>query len=349
LLDSALVSDAVRTKGAGGADTAEGPTVKDLPGFADVEIASARIAAHIHDTPIMTCRWIDDIVGSRVHFKCEHLQRSGAFKFRGAANAVFALDDQTAARGVAAHSSGNHAAALALAARTRGIRCSVVMPGDAPAAKQRAAEGYGAEIVLCAPTLAARETTLADVLARTGATEIHPYDHPHVIAGQATATRDLLVARPEIGAVIAPVSGGGLLSGAAIAANGAASGIVVYGAEPSNVDDAYRSLLGRTRTSEGNTTSIADGLLAVLSDRTFRILQAAGVEVVTVTETEITDAMALVFSRMKQVIEPSAATAVAGLVALAQRGAPLPEDVGVILSGGNVDLDRLPFITRIDP
>lgn len=316
------------------------------PAFGDVVAASARIAAHIHDTPVMSCASIDDIVGSRVHLKCEHLQRTGAFKFRGATNAVLALDDEVAARGVAAHSSGNHAAALALAARARGIRCTVVMPRDAPATKQRATEAYGAEIVLCAPTLDAREAALAEVLARTGATEIHPYDHPDVIAGQGTATLDLLGARPEIGAVIAPVSGGGLLSGAAIAARGSASDVVVYGAEPADVADAHRSLRSGTRTSEGNTTSIADGLLAVLSDRTFHILRISGVEVVTVTEAEIVDAMALVFTRMKQVIEPSAATAVAGLVALARSGASLPDDVGVILSGGNVDLDRLPFAAR---
>jgi threonine dehydratase len=187
------------------------------------------------------------------------------------------------------------------------------------------------------------------VIERTGATEIHPYDHPHVIAGQGTATLDLLAARPEIGAVLAPVSGGGLLSGTAIAAHGINPAIAVYGAEPVNVDDAARSLAGGARTAEGNSPSIADGLLAVLSDRTFGILQREGVEVVTVTEDERIDAMALVLSRMKQVIEPSAAAAVAALVSLARSGASLPSDVGVIVSGGNVDLDRLSFARKAAP
>lgn len=315
----------------------------EVPSIEDVQAASARIAPVIHDTPVMTSASIDALVGCRVHLKCEHLQRSGAFKFRGAANAVLALDDGSAARGVAAHSSGNHAAALALAARERGIACHVVMPTTTPAAKQAATRAYGAEVVLCEPTLDARAEALAEVIDRTGVIEIHPYDHPHVIAGQGTATLELLLARPEIGAVIAPVSGGGLLGGAAIAAHGLAPATVVLGAEPAGVDDAARSLRAGVRTTSGSGTSIADGLLAELSDRTFAILRDHAVEVVTVTDDEIIEAMALLFTRAKQVVEASGAAALAGLLALARRGAPLPEHVGVILSGGNVDLDRLPF------
>ncbi len=317
--------------------------MSDPPDIDDVQAAARRIAGHVHRTPVFTSHTVDELVGCRVHFKGEHLQRAGAFKVRGATNAVQALDADVAARGVAAHSSGNHAAALALAARTRGIPCHVVMPSDAPLVKQRATAGYGAEIVLCEPTLEAREEVLAEVLGRTGATEIHPYDHPHVIAGQGTAALELLADVPAIALVVAPVSGGGLLSGTAIAAHGTDPSIAVWGAEPSAVDDASRSLRSGVRVSDGNTTSIADGLLATLSDRTFAILRDHGVEVVTVTEVEIVEAMALVFTRLKQVAEPSAATALAGLLALGASGASLPDDVGVILSGGNVDLDRLPF------
>lgn len=323
--------------------------MNDPPLPSDIEAAAARIAPFVHRTPFMTSDSLDTIGGCRIHFKCEHLQRAGAFKARGALNAVLSLDDARASRGVAAHSSGNHAAALALAARIRGIPCHVVMPSNAPEVKQAATAGYGAEIVLCEPTLDARETTLAEVLDRTGATEVHPYDDPAVIAGQGTAMLELLEQAPSIGAVIAPVSGGGLLSGTAIAAHGHRPELSVWGAEPRQVDDAHRSLATGVRTGAGNTTSIADGLLAVLSDRTYDILRSHGVQVVTVTEQEIVDAMALVFNRLKQVVEPSAATALAGLIALRRDGADLPDDVGVILSGGNVDLAHLPFCSTKDP
>lgn len=323
--------------------------VPALPTFDDVVAAAARIAPHVHRTPVLTSATIDALAGCRVHLKGEHLQRAGAFKARGATNAVLALDDATAARGVAAHSSGNHAAALALAARTRGIPCHVVMPTTTPRVKAAATADYGARIVWCEPTLAARDAVLAEVLDRTGATEIHPYDHPDVIAGQGTATLELLEQVPALGAVVAPVSGGGLLGGTALAAHGQRPDLVVLGAEPDAVDDAHRSLVAGVRTAEGNGTSIADGLLAVLSDRTFALLAAHVAQIVTVTEDEIVDAMALLFTRTKQVVEPSGATALAAVLALARAGAPLPADVGVILSGGNVDLDRLPFTPEAAP
>jgi len=318
--------------------------VGDPPTIDDVRAAAVRIEGHVHRTPVMTSATIDALVGCRVHLKAEHLQRGGAFKARGALNAVLALDDETAARGVAAHSSGNHAAALALAARQRGVPCHVVMPSTAPRSKQEATAGYGAEVTLCEPTLAAREAALAEVIDRTGATEVHPYDHPAVIAGQGTATLELLEQVPAIGVVVVPVSGGGLASGTAIAARGHDPSVAVWGVEPAGVADAQRSLTAGQRITEGNTTSIADGLLAVLSERTFSILQAHEVGIVTVTDDEIRAAMALLATRLKQVVEPSGATALAGLLAQARGGAALPGDVGVIVSGGNVDLDRLPVL-----
>lgn len=294
----------------------------------------------------MTSASIDELVGAQIHFKCEHLQRVGAFKFRGATNAVLQLDADAAARGVAAHSSGNHAAALALAARTRGIPCHIVMPVGAPRVKLDATRAYGATVVLCEPTLAARADTLAGVLERTGAVEIHPYDHPHVIAGQGTAALELLDDVPGLRSVVAPVSGGGLLSGTAIAAHGVDPTIAVFGAEPVAVDDARRSIEAGRLVAEHNTTSIADGLLAVLSESTLRVLSEHAVRVATVTETEIVDAMALVFERLKQVVEPSAAVALAGVAALVRSGLLPDGDVGVVLSGGNVDLSHLPFAAR---
>lgn len=313
-----------------------------VPTFADVERAAARIQPFVHRTPVLTCRAIDELIGTRVHMKAEHLQLAGAFKMRGASNAVHRLDERTAQRGVAAHSSGNHAAALARAAATRSIPCYLVMPSSTPAVKQEATRGYGGEIILCEPTLGAREATLRVVVDRTGATEIHPYNHPDVVAGQGTAALELLEQVPEISMVIAPVSGGGLLSGVAIASHGVDPSIEVVGAEPATVADAQRSLVAGELRIEGNTTSIADGLLAVLSPFTFGILAEHCSEVVTVSDAEIVDAMALLFGRAKQVVEPSGATALAGLRALARRRS-LPKDVGVILSGGNVDLGRLPF------
>jgi threonine dehydratase len=313
------------------------------PTVDDVRAAAERIAPHVHHTPVLRCRTIDELARARVHLKAEHLQVGGAFKARGATNAVHRLDAASAARGVAAHSSGNHAAALAKAAASRGIPCHVVMPRDAPLVKIDATTGYGATITFCDPTLEARAATLTEVVAATGATEIHPYDHPDVIAGQGTAALELLTEVPAIRTVIAPVSGGGLLSGTAIAAHGIDPTTLVWGAEPDQVADAHRSLEAGELRTEGNSTSIADGLLATLSQTTFAILADHGVQVVTVTEAEIVDAMALLFTRAKQVVEPSGATALAGLLALVRAGTDVGEDVGVILSGGNVDLAELPF------
>ena len=316
--------------------------------FDDVLAARARVAAHIHDTPVLTSTSIDELVGARVHFKAEHLQRVGAFKFRGATNAVLSLDDDQASRGVVAHSSGNHAAALALAAQLRGIPCHIVMPTTVAAPKLAAVQAYGAHIVLCEPTMAARAAGVVDLVATTGAVEIHPYDNPAVIAGQGTAALDLLRAVPAIGALVAPVSGGGLLSGTALAAHGIDPAIAVWGAEPLGADDAARSFAAGTLVTLDAPNTIADGLHAPLSERTFAIIRAHVEGIVTVTEAQIVDAMAVLFERLKQVVEPSAAVALAALLVLHERGTTLPADVGVILSGGNVDVTRLPFAARTD-
>jgi threonine dehydratase len=312
----------------------------DLPSFDDIREAQRRIAAHCHRTPVVTSRTLDELTGTEVFLKCENLQRGGAFKVRGALNAVLGLTDEQAARGVAAHSSGNHAACLALAASVRGIPCVVVMPRGAPRAKVDAVRSYGGRVVECEPTLAAREKVLAEVLADTGATEIHPYDDPRVIAGAGTACLELLEEIPDLGLVIAPVSGGGLLSGTAIAAHGCDTGVEVWGAEPTGADDAHRSLVAGRRVAGSAGHTIADGLLAELSDRTFLALRAHVHDIVTVTDDEIIEAMRFLFERTKLVVEPSGATALAGLW---KRPGPLPERAGVIISGGNLDLGSLPF------
>jgi len=253
---------------------------------------------------------------------------------------VLLLDDAAAARGVAAHSSGNHAAALAVAAARRGIPCTVVMPEGTPATKRAATEAAGARVVMCAPTMQARADAVAEVLVETGAVEIHPFNDPRVQAGQGTATLELLEAVPEIRMVVAPVSGGGLLSGSAIAAHGIDPGIAVWGAEPAGADDAYRSLAAGRLVLDGPSDTIADGLVAQLSERTLAILLAHGVQVVTVTDDQIVDAMRVLAVGAKQLVEPSGAVSLAGLRQMIHDGIDVPEDVGAIVSGGNVDLDR---------
>jgi threonine dehydratase len=289
----------------------------------------------------MTCASLDQQVGAQVFLKCENLQKVGAFKFRGACNAVFSLAEKEAARGVATHSSGNHAQALALAARMRGILAYIVMPEKAPAVKKAAVAGYGGQITFCEPTLAARETALAQVVQETGATVVHPYNNYRVIAGQGTATLELLEEVPDLDVIIAPVGGGGLLSGTAIAAKGVASRLRVLGAEPEMADDAYRSLqAGRILPSE-NPRTIADGLLTSLGTLTFPIIQEHVEQIVTVSEAGIIAAMRFIWERAKILIEPSAAVPVA---LLWERKIDLGGlRVGVILSGSNVDLEKLPW------
>jgi threonine dehydratase len=289
----------------------------------------------------LTCESLDQKVGAQVFLKCENLQKVGAFKFRGACNAVFSLADEEATRGVATHSSGNHAQALALAARLRGIPSYIVMPENAPAVKKAAVAGYGGQITYCEPTLHARETALAQVVQETNAIVVHPYNNYQVIAGQGTATLELLEEVPDLDVVIAPVGGGGLLSGTAIAARGIWPRIRVLGAEPEMADDAHRSLqAGRILPSE-NPKTIADGLLTSLGTLTFPIIQQYVEQIVTVSETGIIKAMKFIWERAKLVIEPSAAVPVA---LLWERKIDLSGlRVGLILSGGNVDLERLPW------
>ena len=313
----------------------------ELPDLAAVRAAQARIAAHVHRTPVMTCKAIDAEVGASLFFKCEHLQRVGAFKARGACNAVFSLDDATAARGVVTHSSGNHGAALAYAAQRRGIPAWVVMPSNAPAVKQDNVRRFGATIRLCEPTVAAREAGCEDVRRTTGATLVHPFDDARVIAGQATAALELVEAIDDLDIVIAPCGGGGLLSGTAIAVTSMNRGIEVLGAEPANADDAARSFATGTLQPLPAMTTIADGLRTTLSLRTLTALRAHVSGFGTCSEAAIANAMRMMFERMKQVVEPSSAVPLACLL---ERTLDVGgKRVGIIVSGGNVDLDRLPW------
>ncbi|MEZ4387248.1 MAG: pyridoxal-phosphate dependent enzyme [Candidatus Krumholzibacteriia bacterium] len=312
-----------------------------LPALADIQAAHRRIAPFIHRTPAVTCRALDDLVGAELVFKCENFQKVGAFKYRGATNAVQSLDAAAAARGVATHSSGNHAQALALAARTRGVAAYVVMPTNAPAVKRAAVAGYGAEIIPCEPTLQAREQTLARVVAETGAEFVHPYDDPRVIAGQGTAVLELLEDAGPLDAVITPVGGGGLLGGTAIAAAAVAPGCRVYAAEPEGADDAARSLAAGVLVPSVAPDTICDGLLTSLSPRTFAAIQRHVTAIVTVSDAAVIEAMRLVFERMKMVVEPSAVVGLAAL--MTRREQIVGQRVGVVFSGGNMDLGRLPF------
>ena len=305
----------------------------------DVRRAASRIGPYVHRTPVFTSQTIDEMSGAKVFFKCENLQKAGAFKIRGATNAVFSLTDAQAAHGVATHSSGNHAAALALAARWRGVKATVVMPETAPAIKTRAVIDYGAEIVPCAPTLQAREDTLAEVVKRTGAVVIHPYNDLSVIAGQGTAGLELCDQVADLNAVIAPVGGGGLLSGTAVAVAGVTPEAKVCGAEPANVDDAYESLKTGQIVPAKNARSVADGLLTSLGDLTFPIIRELVAEIITVDEDEIVASLRLIWERMKLVVEPSAAVALAAL--LRTREKFQGHRVGVILSGGNIGVGPL--------
>lgn len=312
------------------------------PTLDDIRRAAERIRPYAHRTPVLTCASLDAATGAQVFLKCENLQKVGAFKFRGATNAVFSLTEQDVRRGVATHSSGNHAQALALAARLRGSTATIVMPRTAPGVKKAAVAGYGARIVFCEPTLAAREAALAEVVAATGAHVVHPYDDDRVIAGQGTAALELLEDVPGLDVVMTPVGGGGLLSGTSIAVTSVAPGVRVIAGEPEMADDAFRSLqTGRIQPSV-NPRTVADGLLTSLSERTFAIIRANVERIVTVSEPAIVAAMKFVWERAKIVIEPSAAVPVGALWERKYDFTGLR--VGVILSGGNVDLDKPPWL-----
>lgn len=314
---------------------------------ADIHAAADRIAGVAHRTPVMTCGMLDELAGRRLFFKCENFQKVGAFKFRGAFNAVSQLDEQDASRGVVTHSSGNHAQALALAARMRGVPAFIVMPETASPVKRIAVEGYGAEVILCEPTLEARETTAAEVQQRTGATIIHPYDHPHIIAGQGTAMLELLEQVREQGstldAVIAPVGGGGLLSGTCIAASDADPQPRVFAAEPLGADDAARSFAAGELIPQTGPNTIADGLLTSLGELNWPIIRDHVEQILTVSDEQIVAAMRLLWERAKLLVEPSSAVVLAAVLDERFRQVENVESLGLILSGGNVSLDKLPF------
>lgn len=314
--------------------------IAGAPDFDAILAAAARIAPHARVTPVLRSRSLDALAGCELHFKVEALQRIGAFKFRGAANAVLGLDDATAARGVVTQSSGNHGAAIALACRLRGIPAHVVAPSNTPAIKLDAIREYGATLVSCAPTLAARDASCAQVLADTGGELVHPYNDARVIAGQGTATLELLHEVRGLDTVIAPVSGGGLLSGSAIAAHGIDASIQVWGAEPAQAADAHASLTRGERVTDMTPDTVCDGLRAQLGTLTFPILQAHCAGIALASEVEIIRAMRLIWERLKIVVEPSAAVPLA--VVLRERERFAGRRIGVILSGGNVDLDALP-------
>lgn len=319
-------------------ETADGQLV---PTWGDVEEAHQRIAPHIRRTEIITDERLDRLAGASLFFKAEGLQPPGSFKVRGATNAVFGLSDETAGRGVITHSSGNHGAALAYAASRRGIPCDVVMPHDAPVPKKEAVEAHGARVTLCEPATSAREATLAQVQARTGAEFIHPYDDPRVIAGQATAARELIDQVDGLDIIIAPIGGGGLVSGTCLTVSTIAPGIEVHAAEPGQADDAARSLAAGHLVVDDAPRTIADGLRTPLSDLTWRFVSRHVAAIHTVSEQEIVDATKLAWARLRLVVEPSSAVVVAAVLGHADVFAGAR--VGLILTGGNVDLDRLPW------
>jgi threonine dehydratase len=313
----------------------------DTPDIEAIRVAHRRISARVHRTPVITSESLDEIAGARLFFKCENLQKTGSFKIRGATNAVFSLTEEEAKRGVVAPSSGNHAAALALAARWRGISAWIVMPSNSSATKIRSVEDYGGKITLCEPNIASREATTAAIIQQTGAHLVHPYNDVRVIAGQGTAALELLEQAPDLDFILTPASGGGLLSGTAIVAKCLRPGINVVGSEPRNADDAYRSMAsGKIEPGSPNET-MADGLRATLSPLTFSILRERVDRISLVAEEEIVSTMLLLWERMKLVVEPSAAVAAAP--ALLRRIGAEGKRVGIILSGGNLDLRKLPF------
>ena len=309
------------------------------PTLSDLEKAAERIAPFAEITPILTCSAISEMVGAELFFKCENFQKVGAFKFRGACNAVFSLTDDEAAKGVATHSSGNHAAALSLAGKLRGIPVHIVMPSNAPEIKKQAVKGYGGRITYCEPTLSARESTLKIVIEKTHAFEIHPFNDEQIIAGQGTATLELLNTIPDLDVIIAPIGGGGLISGTCIAAKGINPNITIMGAEPKGADDAYLSLAKGEIVPQTNPNTIADGLLSSLGKKTFPIIAEHVSKILTVSEKNIIRAMRLVWERLNIIIEPSSAVVLAALLEHPEENKE--KKVGLILSGGNTDLDHL--------
>ena len=309
----------------------------------DIRAAAGRIKSVGHRTPILTSQTLDKMAGRKLFFKCENFQKVGAFKLRGGWNAVSMLSDEEAAKGVCTHSSGNHAQALAFSAMKRGIASYIVMPNNVPDVKLDAVKGYGANITLCEPTLEARKTTLDEIVKKTGAHVVHPFNNPNVIAGQGTAVLEMIEDLGELDAIIAPIGGGGLMAGTCVTTRSLLPEAKLFGAEPTGADDAYRSLKEGKIIPQTNPNTICDGLLTSLGEYTWNILKDHLEAIYTVTDDEVINAMRLVWERMKIIIEPSSATAVAVALKSEFRALEGLEKVGIILTGGNVELSKLPF------
>jgi threonine dehydratase len=313
-----------------------------IPTWDDVLAAHERVRPYIHKTPILTSRFINELAGCELYFKCENLQKAGAFKVRGACNAVFGLSEEKASKGVATHSSGNHALSLSYAAGRRGIPCHVVMPRTAPQAKKDAVRGYGGIITECEPSTSSREETFASVQAETGADFVHPYNDERVIAGQGTCSKEIIEEMGALDAVVAPIGGGGMISGTCLTLSTIAPETKIYAAEPEQADDAYQSFKQGKLIAYDAPKTIADGLLVPLKERTWHFVQRYVTDVLTASDQEIIDAMRLIWGRMKIVMEPSSAVPLATI--LKNRDVFAGKRVGVIITGGNVDLDKLPWL-----
>ncbi len=318
----------------------------NIPTYDDVIAAHVRIEPHIHRTPILTSSYFNELTGAQLFFKCENFQKAGAFKVRGASNAVFGLDDETAKKGVATHSSGNHALSLSYAAGRRGIPVTVVMPHTAPEAKKAAVRGYGGIVVECEPSTTSREAVFADVVAASGAEFVHPYNDPRVIAGQGTCSKELVEDIVDLDAVVAPIGGGGMISGSCLTLSNISPDTKVYAAEPLNADDAYRSFKAGHIIADDAPQTVADGLKVPLKELTWHFVSNHVEDILLATEQEIIDAMYLTWQRMKIVIEPSCAVPLA--VILKNRAVFEGKRVGVIITGGNVDLNKLPWLQDQD-
>ena len=313
-----------------------------IPTYADVERAHERIAPHVHETPVLTSETFNRMTGAELFFKCENFQKAGVFKARGASNAVFSLSEEEAVRGVATHSSGNHGLSLSYAAGRRGIPCHVVMPHTAPEAKKEAVRGYGGTITECEPSTSSREEVFAQVVAQTGAEFVHPYNDPRVIAGQGTCSRELVSQVEGLDAVIAPIGGGGMVSGTCLTLSTIAPGVEIYAAEPEQADDACRSFRAGHIIADDAPVTVADGLKVPLKELTWHFVSNHVTDILLAGEQEIIDAMYLLWQRMKIVVEPSSAVTLATILNHRDRFAG--KRVGVILTGGNVDLKKLPWM-----
>uniref|UniRef100_UPI004048E2E9 beta-hydroxyaspartate dehydratase BhcB n=2 Tax=Yoonia sp. TaxID=2212373 RepID=UPI004048E2E9 len=312
-----------------------------IPTLQDMRAAQDRIGPYVHRTPVLTSQYLNDLTGAELFFKCENLQKAGAFKARGASNAVFGLTAEQARRGVATHSSGNHGTCLSYAAGRRGIPCTVVMPHTAPQAKKDAVRGYGGTVVECEPSTTSREAVFAEVVAKTGAEFVHPYNDPRVIAGQATCSAEMIEQVQDLDAVIAPIGGGGMISGTCLTLSNLAPQIRIYAAEPQNADDAYRSFKAGHIIADDAPDTIADGLKVPLKDLTWHFVSTHVTDILTASEHEIVAAMKIIWQRMKIVIEPSSSVPLA--VILKNKDIFAGQRVGVVITGGNVDLDLLPW------